>query len=63
MSTPTTNDDGKRVATLTAQLCLLGYAVHEVTTGGYFVSRWDGTRYCAALADLDAFARQVGATR
>jgi len=55
-------DDAKRVATLTAQLALKGFQVHQVTIGGYFVARWDRTKYCAALADLQAFAEQVGAT-
>lgn len=54
-------DSAKQVATLTAQLALRGYQVHPVTTGGYFVARWNLTKFCPALADLEAFASQVGA--
>lgn len=54
-------DSAKQVATLTAQLALRGYQVHPVTTGGYFVARWNLTKFCPALADLQAFASQVGA--
>lgn len=48
-------------ATLTAQLALHGFEVRVISTGGFFVSRWDGTRYCPQLADLQAFAARVGA--
>lgn len=51
----------KRLATLKAQLCLKGFAVHDVSTGGYFVAKWNLTKFCPALADLEAFASQVGA--
>lgn len=51
----------KRLATLKAQLALRGFQVHDVSTGGYFVSRWNLTKYCPAIDDLEAFARQVGA--
>lgn len=63
MNPPTTNDDGKHLATLTAQLALRGFSVYEVVGGGYFVGHWSMTRYCAQLADLEAFARVVGAIR
>jgi len=53
--------DQKFLATLKAQLALKGFAVHDVSTGGYFVSAWHTTRFCAAIADLEAFAVQVGA--
>lgn len=54
-------DSGKYQATLTAQLALKGFQVHPVTTGGFFVAKWNLTKFCPALEDLDAFARQVGA--
>ena len=53
--------DRKRLATLKAQLALKGFAVHEVTVGGFFVSKWNLTKFCPALADLESFAAQVGA--
>ena len=51
----------KRLATVTAQLALKGFQVHALAVGGYFVARWNLCRYCAAVEDLEAFARQVGA--
>lgn len=54
-------EQGKAVATLTAQLALKGFQVHPVTTGGYFVAKWNLTKFCPAMADLQAFAEQVGA--
>ena len=51
--------DHKRIATLKAQLALKGFAVHDVSTGCYFVARWNLTKFCPALADLEAFAAQM----
>ena len=56
-----TPDQSKALATLTAQLALRGFSVYEVVNGGFFVARCDGTRYCPAMADLEAFAVRVGA--
>ena len=53
--------ESKRLATVTAQLALKGFQVHELTTGGFFCAKWNLTKYCAAVEDLEAFARQVGA--
>lgn len=50
-----------RLATLKAQLALRGFAIHDVSTGGYFVAKWNLTKFCPALADLESFAAQVGA--
>lgn len=54
--------DQKRLANLKALFALKGFAVHEVTVGGFFVSKWNLTKFCPALADLESFAQQVGAT-
>lgn len=54
-------DSGKYQATLTAQLALKGFQVHPVTTGGFFVAKWNMAKFCPALDDLQAFAKQVGA--
>lgn len=54
-------DSGKYQATLTAQLALKGFQVHPVTTGGWFVAKWNLTKFCPALEDLKTFAEQVGA--
>lgn len=51
--------DLKRLATLKAQLALKGFQVHDLVTGGYFVSAWHTTRFCPALADLEAFADEL----
>lgn len=51
--------DLKRLATLKAELALKGFSVHEVSTGGYFVARWNLTKFCPAQADLEAFAAQA----
>lgn len=52
----------KTEATLRAQLALRGFSVYEVVGGGFFVGHWTHTKFCPALADLEAFARQVGAS-
>lgn len=54
-------DSGKYQITLTAQLALKGFQVHPVTTGGFFVARWNMAKFCHGLDDLEAFAKQVGA--
>lgn len=55
-------DSEKLYATLAAKLALRGFQAHPVSTGGYFVDRWNLTKFCPALADLEAFAERVGAT-
>lgn len=51
----------KRLATVKAQLALRGFAVRDVSTGGYFVAAWNLTKFCSAIEDLEIFAEQVGA--
>lgn len=51
----------KRLATLKAQLAMRGFSTHEVSTGGFYVSRWNLTRFCPDLGELESFAAQVGA--
>ncbi len=51
----------KRLANVKAHLALRGFAIHDVSTGGYFVAKWNLTKFCPALADLESFAAQVGA--
>lgn len=52
--------DVKVTATLIAQLALAGHAVHKAQDGGFIVTKWGQTRYCANLAELAAFAQQLG---
>jgi hypothetical protein len=60
-ATLTDAQEQKRLATVIAQLALKGFQVHPLATGGFFCAKWNLTKYCAALDDLEAFARQVGA--
>ena len=53
----------KARATLFAALAIAGHAVHKTTAGGFLVTRWNMTRHCADLQELEAFARQIGAIR
>lgn len=53
-----TNPD-KRFATLRARLALLGYVVHQCSSGGYLVARWDMSRFCSDLDALAGFLHQV----
>ena len=50
-----------KAAGLASCLVQAGYVVHDVADG-YIVVRadWNMSRYCANLADLQAFARKVG---
>ena len=55
------SDQAKRLATIKAHMALRGFQVHDTVTGGWLVARWNLSRYCATLDDLQAFAEQVGA--
>ena len=52
--------DAKRLATLTAQLALRGFAVHQAADG-YVVVRWNLTKRVVDLNAMERFARVVGA--
>lgn len=54
-------DPRKAEYTLIAQLALKGFQVHPVTTGGFFVAKWNLTKFCPAIEDLETFAQQVAA--
>lgn len=61
MSTAVESDTArKRVATLKALAALRGFAVHELTVGGFMVARWNLAKHCATVTDLEAFLRQAG---
>lgn len=53
-------NDAKRLANLKAGFALRGFEVRECSAGGYFVSRWNLTKFCPANADLESFAIRVG---
>jgi hypothetical protein len=55
----------KAFATVRATLALRGFELHAVSDGDggtmFLVQRWNQSRTLASLADVRAFARQVGA--
>ena len=53
-------DDGKRFATLVAELALRGYEFNQTAEGAFIVHRWGQTRALDALDAVAGFARQVG---
>ncbi|MDN8615484.1 hypothetical protein [Variovorax ginsengisoli] len=57
---PTSEDQAKQLANLKAQLALRGFTVHDVSSGGWVIGRWDRTLFAAKLADLEAFLLRVG---
>lgn len=55
--------DGKAIANQLARLALAGHTVHKGSAGDFTVCKYGMTRYCKDFAELEAFARQVGATQ
>ena len=55
--------DGKAIATQLARLALAGHTVHKGGAGDFTVCKYGMTRYCKDFAELEAFAKQVGATQ
>lgn len=54
--------DKKLAATLIAQFAIAGHAVHKGREGDFTVCKYANVRYCKDLAELQAFAKQVGVT-
>lgn len=52
--------DGKAIATEIARLALAGHAVHQLTDGGYPVSKYSYTHHAKDFAALQDFARKLG---
>jgi hypothetical protein len=52
--------DGKTIATQIACLALAGHAVHQMTDGGYLVSKYGYTHHAKDFAALQSFARKLG---
>lgn len=52
--------DRKAFSTLAARLALKGCSVFELSCGGYFVSRFDGSLHCSDLAGVRAFYERLG---
>ena len=55
-----TGGDGKRLATLRAQLALGGVVLQDADDGSFLVSRWGQSRALVNLEAVSAFLRQVG---
>lgn len=47
------------IARLAAHLALPGFSLHELTGGGFLISRWDRTAHCGDLRAVSAFLRRV----
>lgn len=59
----TTTTDHKAEVTLMAQLALAGLAVHRAADGGYLACCHGYVKFCRDLAELEKFARLVGAVK
>lgn len=54
------NPEIKATATLIAQLAIAGHVVHKGRDGDFTACKYAMVRYCKDLAELQAFAKQVG---
>ena len=48
----------KRFATAQAQLALQGFQLREIHNG-YFISKWDQTRFCQTIHDVEIFVGRM----
>lgn len=53
--------DAKRQVAVRTQPAVAGFTVVDGSEGGWIVTRWGRTLYCATLDGLEAFAERVGA--
>ena len=62
MSTSATNlnSNKKQVSTLQARLALKGFECLAFISGGYFVYRWNLSRFCQTLDEVEAYLAEVG---
>lgn len=54
------SDGQKQQATFKANLALLGFTLHELSSGSFLVCRWDRSRHLVDLRAVAAFLRQAG---
>ncbi len=52
--------DLKAFATLQAMLALKGFSLHELSCGGFLVSRWDRTAHFSDLSGVRQFLQRIG---
>ncbi|MEO3712196.1 hypothetical protein [Roseateles flavus] len=50
----------KAFATLQAMLALKGFSLHELSCGGFLVSRWDRTAHFSDLSGVRQFLQRIG---
>lgn len=50
----------KAFATLAARLALRGYALHDLSCGGFLISRWDRTAHFSDLSGVRQFLQRIG---
>lgn len=50
----------KSFVTMQARLALRGYALHELSCGGFLIGRHDTTAHCSDLHEVARFLRQIG---
>jgi hypothetical protein len=55
--------EGKAIATQIACLALAGHAVHQLTDGGYLVSKYSYTLHAKDFEGLQDFARKLGVSK
>lgn len=53
--------NGKAIATEIARLALAGHAVHKGNCEDFTVCKYGMAKYCQDFAELQAFAKQLGA--
>jgi hypothetical protein len=58
----TDTDNSNTAAFLIAAMAMRGHTVQRLEDGAFLIHRWGLTKHCWSLAELEAFARQVGAT-
>lgn len=57
---PDATGERKAFATLAARLAIKGYALHDLSCGGYLVARWDRTAHFSDLTGVRQFLQRVG---
>ena len=50
----------KGFTNIAAQLALMGYALYELSCGGYLIARWDRNLHCSDLNGVRAFYQRIG---
>ncbi len=54
------DQERKAYSTLAVRLALKGYALHDLSCGGFLVSRWDRTAHFSDLSGVRQFLQRIG---